>query len=151
MTHAYDWATIRVVPDTRTGDGEAVGVALHARRAGVFAFRLAAEPDVLAEHLAARWPGLDARLTARALRGAQAVADGRPEAGPVALLPPSERFHWLTAVRSSGLQAGPLRTGASADPAAEAERIAAGLAFSAGRDLPGGTARLSGLPTRTAD
>lgn len=134
--HAYDWALVRVVPRVETGDGEAVGVALHARRAGVFVLRLAAAPDAVAERLAARWPGLDAFLLARALRGALAVADGGEVGGPLGRLPPSERFHWLVATRSSVLQAGPVRTGASADPASVADRIAAGLAFSAVRDLP---------------
>ena len=135
--HAYDWAIVRVVPDVRTGDGEAVGVALHARRAGVFALHLAAAPDALAAHLAARWPGLDARLLACALRGMAAVAEGT--GAPLGLLPPSERFHWLVATRSSVLQASPVRTGMSADPAAEAAGIAAGIGrgFSARRDPPG--------------
>ena len=94
--HAYDYAVVRVVPRVETGDGEAVGVALHARRAGVFALVLAATPDALGARLAARWPGLDADLTARALRGMAEVAAGR--GGPLGLLPPSERFHWLVAV-----------------------------------------------------
>ena len=123
--HAYDYALVRVVPRPETGDGEAVGVALHARRAGVFALVLAEEPDALAARLAARWPGLDAGLLARALRGMAEVAAGR--GGPLGLLPPSERFHWLVATRSAVLQAGPVRTGVSDDPAAEADRIAAGL------------------------
>ncbi len=125
MRHAYDYALVRVVPRPETGDGEAVGVALHARRAGVFALVLAGTPRALAERLAARWPGLDARLTACALFGMAEVAAGR--GGPLGLLPPSERFHWLVATRSSVLQAGPVRTGVSADPAAEAGRIAAGI------------------------
>ena len=128
VLHAYDYALIRIVSRVDTGDGEAVGVALHARRAGVFAFVLAGTPEALGERLAGRWPGLDARLAERALHGAVAVAEGRADGGPLALLPPSERFHWLVATRSAGLQAGPVRTGASADPAAEAHRIAGELA-----------------------
>ena len=127
VLHAYDYALIRVVPRVDTGDGEAVGVALHARRAGVVALVLAGTPEALGARLAERWPGLDARLAERALHGAIAVAEGRTDGGPLALLPPSERFHWLVATRSAGLQSGPVRTGASTDPAAEALRIAAGL------------------------
>lgn len=125
VLHAYDYALVRVVPRTETGDGEAVGVALHARRARVFALVLADTPDALGARLAARYPGLDARLTACALRGMTEVAEGR--GGPLGLLPPSERFHWLVAVRSSVLQASPVRTGVSADPTVEAERIAAAI------------------------
>jgi hypothetical protein len=142
---AYDWALVRVVPRVETGDGEAVGAVLHARRAGVFVLRLVAPPDALAEGLAARWPGLDATLLACALRGFVAVAEGAEGGGPLGLLPPSERFHWLAATRSTVVQAGPVRTGVAADPAAEADRIAAGLrswgtgrpvSFSTRRDPP---------------
>ena len=138
--HAYDWALIRVVPRVETGDGEAVGVALHSRRAGVFVLRLADAPGALSRRVVARWPGLGAPLLARALRGLVAVAEGGAAGGPLGLLPPSERFHWLVATRSSVLQAGPVQTGMSADPAAEAHRIAAriaaDLAFSGRGDLP---------------
>ena len=127
VLHAYDWALVRVVPRVETGDGEAVGVTLHARRAGVFALRLVAGPEALAAALAARWPGLDAAVLACALRGLVAVAEGGAAGGPLGLLPPSERFHWLAATRSTVLQSGPVRTGMAADPAAEADRIAAGL------------------------
>jgi hypothetical protein len=136
--HAYDWALVRVVPHVETGDGEAIGVALHSPRAGVFRVRLVEAPGVLSRRLAARWPGLDAPLLARALRGFVAVAEGGAGGGPLGLLPPSERFHWLVATRSTVVQAGPVRTGVAADPAAEADRILAGLgaaAFSSARDL----------------
>ena len=42
---------------------------------------------------------------------------GRPGAGPVALAPPSERFHWLTAPRSDVLQSSPVHSGLAEDPA----------------------------------
>jgi hypothetical protein len=34
-----------------------------------------------------------------------------------------ERFRWLTAPRSTVLQAGPVHTGLTSDPAAELERL----------------------------
>ena len=138
--HAYDYALVRVVPHAHTGDAETVGVALHARRARVFTLLFADAPGALAARLAARWPGLDAGLLARALAGMAEVAAGR--GGPLGLLPPSERFHWLVATRSTVVQAGPVRTGVAADPAAEARRIAAALpaalpaAISGAGDLP---------------
>ena len=61
--------------------------------------------------------GLDADLLGRALRAFAAVAEGGPGGGPVGRLPPSERFHFLTAVRSSALQTSPVRTGLADDPA----------------------------------
>ena len=119
--HAYDYAYLRVVPHPHLPCGETVAAVLHARRAGVLA--VAVVPDARA--LAARWPGLDADLLARYLRGLVAVAHGGAVAAPIGLLPPSERFHWLTAVRSTVLQPTPVRTGLDADPAAALARVAA--------------------------
>ncbi len=119
--HAYDYAFVRVVPRPHLpASGEVVAAVLHARRAGVLAW--AVVPDVAA--VAARWPGLDAGLLARYLAAAAAIVRGGAAAAPIGLLPASERFHWLTAVRSTVLQPGPVHTGLDADPAAALERIA---------------------------
>jgi hypothetical protein len=62
------------------------------------------------------------------LRVVEAVAEGDAAAGgAVAALPQSERFHWLTAPASTILQASPVHTGLTADPAAELERLFAAL------------------------
>ena len=44
-------------------------------------------------------------------------------AGPVAMEPPSERFHWLTAPRSDVLQTSPIHEGLSDDPARALEAL----------------------------
>lgn len=118
--HAYDYAFVRVVPHPHLPSGEVVAAVLHARRAGVLA--VATVPDVAA--VAARWPGLHAALLDRYLDAAVAVVRGGATAAPIGLLPASERFHWLTAVRSTVLQPGPVHTGLDADPAAALARIA---------------------------
>jgi Protein of unknown function (DUF3037) len=51
------------------------------------------------------------------------VAAGAPEGGPIAALEPSERFHWLTAPSSTVVQASPVHTGLTNDPAAELDRL----------------------------
>jgi hypothetical protein len=113
----YDWAVVRLVPDVCGGASENVGVVLHARRARFLALRLRADPAALA----ARHPALDGALLARYFDGLARVAAGGPAAGPIGLLPPSERFHWLTAPRSTVLQPSPVHTGRAADlPAAVA-------------------------------
>jgi hypothetical protein len=63
-------------------------------------------------------PDVDADLLARYLRACEAICAGNPAAGPVALAPPSERFHWLTAPRSDVLQSSPVHEGICADPSA---------------------------------
>jgi hypothetical protein len=92
---------------------------LHARRARYLGVRLHPE----AEALAARWPGLDGALLARYLGAVARVAEGGEEGGPIGLLPPSERFHWLVAVRSTVLQASPVHTGRARDPSAALDAL----------------------------
>lgn len=108
----YDFAVLRAVPRVHLGAYVNVGVVLHARRAEFLALR--ALTDVAA--LAARLPGVDAELLARYLSACEAICAGEATAGPVALAPPSERFHWLTAPRSDVLQSSPVHEGVCDDP-----------------------------------
>lgn len=110
---AYHFAVLRVVPHVHLGAFENVGVLLHARTTGFLGARIAASPD----RLRARFPSLDTELLGRYLRCYEGICAGDPAAGPVALLPPSERFHWLTAPRSDVLQTSPVHVGLSDDPA----------------------------------
>ena len=120
---AYDYALVRVVPRVVTGDGEAVGVVLQARQARFLEVRFVAS----AGDLAGRWPALDADLLGRYTAAFAAVVGGGVAAAPLGLLPPSERFHWLTATRSTVLQTSPVRTGLTDDPAAALDAIARAL------------------------
>ena len=109
----YDFAVLRVVPHVHVGAFVPVGVVVHARTTGFLGMRAVTDPV----ELAARVAGVDADLLARYLRSLQAVCAGEAAAGAVALAPPSERFHWLTAPRSDVLQSSPVHEGMSADPA----------------------------------
>ena len=115
----YDYATVRVVPCVYREDFVTVGVVLHARQAGFLAARLCRD----AGWLAARCPDLGTDTLTHFLDAYSRVADGGAEGGPVGLLPPSERFHWLTAPRSAVLQTSPVHTGRSEDPAATLDRL----------------------------
>jgi hypothetical protein len=120
---AYDFAVLRVVPHVHLGAFANVGVVLHARTAEFLGMRIVSDPDALRE-LA---PGLDIELLARYLRCYEGICQGDPAAGPIALLPPSERFHWLTAPRSDVLQTSPVHEGLSDDPARALEELFAKL------------------------
>jgi hypothetical protein len=109
---AYNFAFIRAVPHPYLGAFVNVGVVLHARTAGFLKARVVTDPDALR----ALVPGADAELLARYLDAWCAVADGDPAAGPVALAPTSERFHWLTAPRSDVIQPSPVHEGLCGDP-----------------------------------
>jgi len=110
---SYDFAVLRVVPHVHIGAFVAVGVVLHARTAEFLGMRVVTDEAVL-ENCA---PDLDVQLLSRYLKSCEAICAGDPEAGPIALAPPSERFHWLTAPRSDVIQCGPVHGGICEDPA----------------------------------
>jgi hypothetical protein len=109
---SYDFAVLRAVPHPHLEWWAPVGVVVHARTADFLAGRTIEEAEALRE----RVPGLDAELLLRYLRAWTAIADGRTDAGPMALLPPSERFHWLTCPRSDVLQSSRVHGGVCDDP-----------------------------------
>lgn len=115
----YDFAVIHAVPHVHLGRYEPVGVVLHARTREFLALKALTDPAILR----ARLPDVDVELLARYLRSYEAVAAGDPSAGPVALAPSSERFHWLTAPRSDVLQSSPIHEGLCDDPAQAVERL----------------------------
>jgi len=110
---AYDFAVLRVVPHVHLGEFTPIGVIVHARTVEFLGMRALTDPAQLRE----RSPGLDHDLLVRYLRTFQGICAGDPAAGPVALEPPSERFHWLTSPRSDVLQTSPIHEGLCDDPA----------------------------------
>jgi hypothetical protein len=109
---SYDYAVLRVVPHVYLGTFVPVGVMVHARTADFLAMRVLSDESRLRERVKA----LDVDLLVRYLKSCQLVCDGDASAGPVALAPPSERFHWLTAPRSDVIQSSPVHSGMTEDP-----------------------------------
>lgn len=116
---AYAFAVLRAVPHVHLGAFVNVGVVLHARTTEYLAMRAILDEEVLRR----RVPGADAELLVRYLRSCVAICEGDATAGPVALAPPSERFHWLTAPRSDVLQSSPVHEGICGDPAVALEEL----------------------------
>ena len=116
---SYDYAVLRVVPHVYLGTFVPVGVMVHARTADFLGMRLLADEA----QLGARVPGVDLDLLIRYLRACQLVCEGDVTAGPVALAPPSERFHWLTAPRSDVIQSSPVHSGMTEDPKAALDEL----------------------------
>src|SRR5688572_1241785 len=108
----YDFAVLRAVPRVHLGAFVNVGVVVHARTAEFLALRVLDDEKWLAE----RVKGVDTSLLARYLRSCVAICAGDASAGPMALAPTSERFHWLTAPRSDVLQSSPVHEGVCEDP-----------------------------------
>ncbi len=116
---SYNFAILRVVPHVHVGAFIPVGVIVHARTREFLGAHVLTD---VAE-LARRVPDLDADLLSQYLRSYSAICAGDPKAGPVALAPPSERFHWLTAPRSDVIQSGPVHEGLCNDPATALEKL----------------------------
>ena len=116
---AYPFAILRVVPHVHLGAFTNVGVVIHARTAEFLAMR--AIDGVAPLH--ALSPDVDAELLARYLDCYRRICAGDAAAGPVALLSPSERFHWMTSPRSDVLQSSPVHEGLAADPGKALEEM----------------------------
>jgi hypothetical protein len=110
---SYNFAVLRVVPHVHIGSFVPVGVVLHARTTEFIGARVITDRD----QLEARVGGGDVELLALYLESCAAICAGEITAGPIALAPPSERFHWLTAPRSDVIQSGPVHEGLCEDPA----------------------------------
>ena len=116
---SYNFAVLRVVPHVHLGTFIPVGIVLHARTTEFIAARVLSDLT----HLHAHLEGTDVELLCRYLKSCEAICAGDTTAGPIALAPPSERFHWLTAPRSDVIQCGPVHEGLCDDPAVTLEDL----------------------------
>ncbi|MFF5103503.1 DUF3037 domain-containing protein [Streptomyces sp. NPDC000134] len=115
----YEYALLRVVPRVERGECVNAGVLVYCRAKAFIAARTHLdEARLLALDPRADVPGVRA-----ALRAVEDVCAGGDAAGPAAGDDPGRRFRWLIAPRSAVVQPGPVHTGLTGDPAAEAERL----------------------------
>lgn len=108
----FDYAYLRVVPRVHVDSGEVVGVVLHSRTSGFIGIRYLVNRTRLQD----RWPSLDLDMVEHELKALAGIAKGGEAAGPIGLLPPSERFHWMTAPRSAVIQPTSVHAGRSGNP-----------------------------------
>ena len=110
----FQYAIVRVVPRVERGECMNVGVVFFCRPRRYLAARIALDEA----RLAAFAPGLDVEEVRAHLDAMTRIAAGEPDAGPVAELEQSERFHWLVAPSSTVIQTSPVHTGLCDDPEA---------------------------------
>jgi hypothetical protein len=110
---------VRLVPRVERGEAINVGAVLFARTRRY----LAARVELDHARLRALAPDADLPTIERHLGTFVAIAAGDPAGGPLAALPQSERFHWITAPRSTTIQTAPVHIGRCADPARALEEL----------------------------
>jgi hypothetical protein len=119
----FAYAVLQVIPSIERGERVNVGVVLFSRRRDFLALRW----TVPSARLSAFAGSGDHEAIAAQMQTLEQIAAGDPQAGAVAELPISERFHWLVAPTSTMLVAGEVHTGISDDPEATLERLFARL------------------------
>ena len=116
----FTYLILRVVPSVERGESLNVGVVLFCRQRGFLGARVALDPARL--HVLAP-SSVDAEEIAEHLAALVRVAEGDPEAGPIAALDQSERFGWLSAPSSTIVQPSAVHTGLCEDPAETLEAL----------------------------
>jgi len=110
---AYDFAILQLVPRVHRGECYNVGVILYAPTSKYLAGRFLEQDQAL--ETCARRHEVDAHMVARYLQVFERIIEGTHDGGPIAKLPLSERFHWLTAPRSDILQPSAIHPGRCRD------------------------------------
>jgi hypothetical protein len=116
--HPFEYAVLRVVPRVERGESINAGVLVHCRELDF----LGAAVHLDVDRLRALDPQADVAHVQAVL---ESIADTCASTGaaPAAGEEIGRRFRWLTAPRSTVVQAGPVHTGLTADPAAETAHL----------------------------
>jgi hypothetical protein len=115
----YDYAIIRVVPKVEREEFVNVGVIVSCPAKGFLEARIELDEQ--------RLKALDATLDIESMRphlaSIIAICAGGAQAGPIGQLSQRERFHWLTAPRSTTIQTSPVHTGHTTNPVSVLEHL----------------------------
>ncbi len=118
--HAFEATIIRIVPRVEREEFMNVGAVLFCSARRYLRARIEADWTRL-EHFA---PGLfDRAELEEHLAQIVSVCNGDPAAGDIAALPPTERFQWLVAPRSTVIQCSAVHAGYCTDPDAALEHL----------------------------
>jgi hypothetical protein len=115
----FEYALLRVVPRVERGEQINAGVLVYCRAQSY----VGARTHLDEARLLALDPDADVAGIRAALGAVEGVCAGGEAAGQAARDDAGRRFRWLIAPRSTVVQPGPVHTGLTVDPAAEAERL----------------------------
>jgi hypothetical protein len=103
----YSYAVVRIVPRVERGEFLNVGIILFVRSSRLLCCRLAADW----KRLQLLDPAADIEELQDHLELMEAICEADNRGGPISELPADERFHWLTAPRSTILQVSAVHEG----------------------------------------
>ena len=116
---AFDYVVVQVVPRIERDERLNAGVILFCPTAAFLGCRIRLD----AGRLRALAPEIDLAGVERQLEAVRAVVEGDRQAGPIAAMSPSERFHWLSAPRSTMVQPSVPHAGLCDDPQAALDHL----------------------------
>jgi hypothetical protein len=115
----FEYAVIRVVPRVDREEFLNVGVIVYCHSSRWLGIRYTVDAD----RLQALDPKLDIAEVLAHLKGFEAIVGGSAEGGPIGRLDPASRFRWLTATRSTIIQASKVHAGFCGELPGELERL----------------------------
>jgi hypothetical protein len=115
----FEYAIIRVVPRVEREEFINVGVILFSKKLKF----LKARYKVDEKRLKALFDTLDIEEVEQYLKAFQQISDGSPDGGPIAKLDQPSRFRWLTATRSTVVQASKVHPGFCGEPEQALEKL----------------------------
>jgi hypothetical protein len=121
--HFFEYAVLRVVPRVERGESINAGVLVYCQTLDYLGSRVHLDHA----RLLALDPAADIESIERALKAVADVCGAAEGSGPSGQESVGRRFRWLTAPRSTVVQPGPIHTGLTDDPDAEADRLLAVL------------------------
>lgn len=122
---AFDYVIVQVVPRVERDERVNAGVIVFCPTAGYLGARIVSDRAAAEARWRALAPGVDLDVEGvwQQLEAIRAIAGGERGAGPIAALSTSERFHWLSAARSTIVQTSVGHAGVCSDPAATLEHL----------------------------
>ncbi|WP_284651577.1 DUF3037 domain-containing protein [Flavobacterium terrisoli] len=117
--HLYEYAVIRVVPKVEREEFINIGLLLFCKRQKY----LRIEYHIVPEKIQSICAEFDIAQLKENLESFVKIGQGKKDSGPIGAFEISERFRWLTAVKSSSIQTSRPHSGFSADLDATFEKL----------------------------
>ena len=117
--HLFEYAVIRVVPRVEREEFLNVGVILYCKQEKFLQLKFVVDE----QKLTAFCPGCKTEEIAENLHALHKISSGEATGGPIALLDAPSRFRWITAAKSTVVQASKVHPGLCISAAETLEKL----------------------------